>query len=224
MPELKCCFISDTHSLHRELDIPKCDYLFHTGDLTGNGGIIQLQDISNWFYELKVEGIVKEDVICIAGNHDECLSPTYANNVLARNFLKENCTYLDEESYVLINGMTVFGSAYTPLFFDWFFMHPRFEMYDKAWSKIPNNTELLLTHGPAYGILDFVNNTYNDDHHVGCKGLLQKLGELPKLKYHGFGHLHASYGKEVINGITYINGSVCTEGYKAKNKPILIEI
>ena len=218
------------HGMHDEIKIPKCDYLFIAGDITGNGSLIHLNRFSNWISDLKEDKIIKEDVIVIAGNHDECLeNPAFGS--LAKTYL-DNCIYLENRSYVLINGVTIFGSPYTPRFLNWFFMHDKDEMYGRVWQHVPEDTNIILSHGPAYGILDEVDNRYStEDRHVGCKGLRQRALELPNLKYVIHGHIHGGYGKEHTVGtalhpgkIQFINCSICNEDYHPVNQPIIIEV
>jgi hypothetical protein len=40
-----------------------------------------------------------------------------------------------------------------------------------VWDKIPADTDVLITHGPPYGILDL---TY-DDEKVGCEELMKVI-------------------------------------------------
>ena len=58
---------------------------------------------------------------------------------------------------------------------------------------IPKNIDILLTHGPAYGILDEVNGE-----HVGCEDLLNELDTIcPKVLV--CGHLHSAHGIKEVN-------------------------
>ena len=59
---------------------------------------------------------------------------------------------------------------------------------------------------------------------VGCADLLEKIKKLPKLKLHVFGHIHGSYGEMKIGGVTFVNASICDEGYYPVNRPIVVEI
>lgn len=91
---------------------------------------------------------------------------------------------------------------------------------EKLWSAIPENIDVLITHGPPYGILDKTFQNVN----AGCKGLLKFVQRI-KPKVHIFGHIHEGYGKHVgDDGIVYYNASNVNIGYKYVNKPHLIEI
>ena len=55
---------------------------------------------------------------------------------------------------------------------------------------IPNDTEILITHGPPLGFGDWCKN----NHRGGCLDLYNAINERIKPQYHVFGHVHESYG------------------------------
>jgi len=84
---------------------------------------------------------------------------------------------------------------------------------------IPENTDVLVTHGPPFGVLD---KNYNQMH-CGCKSLLQRVMQVrPKL--HIFGHIHEGYGVEAREGVTFMNASSVNLFYKMTNLPLLHEL
>ena len=44
--------ISDTHSMHRQIQVPDGDLLIHAGDSLGVGTLDELEDLDQWFSEL----------------------------------------------------------------------------------------------------------------------------------------------------------------------------
>jgi len=42
-------------------------------------------------------------------------------------------------------------------------------------------------------------------------------------KIHVFGHIHHSYGQRTMDGIEFLNASICDERYEPTNKPIVVE-
>lgn len=82
--------------------------------------------------------------------------------------------------------------------------------------KIPGDTDVLITHSPAYGILD-----YDDGINYGSEEILTKLSEL-HLKAHLFGHIHAKHGVLVQNGIKFSNGAIMNADHSVLNSPNLI--
>ena len=89
---------------------------------------------------------------------------------------------------------------------------------------IPDNTDVLVTHGPALGMLD---ETYSGEG-VGCQFLRERVDEL-HLKLHIFGHIHHSYGTRVTDGLgptptTFMNAAACDEEYQPTNPLQVVEI
>lgn len=152
--------------------------------------------------------------LMIAGNHDWL----FQYNREAVKKLK-NITYLEDQE-IIIDGVKFYGSPWQPFFLDWAFNLPRDgEEMERKWSLIPNDTQVLITHGPPYGILD--KTPGNED--VGCKLLLERVLEI-KPKIHVFGHIHNSYGRVEHNGTLYLNVSLMDEDYEVVNKPQKFEI
>lgn len=97
-------------------------------------------------------------------------------------------TYL-EDSYITLEGIKFYGTPWVPTFFDWAFMESESRLA-KRYSKIPEDTQVLLTHGPALWTLDAVPHG-----HVGSSALANRISELPHLTHHIFGHIHESRGR-----------------------------
>lgn len=133
-------------------------------------------------------------------------------------FIPPGIIYLND-SGTTIDGIKVWGSPVTPWFFSWAFNKRRGEGIRKHWNLIPTDTDLLITHGPPYGILDAVIN----QRRTGCKDLLQKVQEV-KPKVHVFGHIHESYGVQKTMGTQFINCCLLNESYELVNKPVTFEI
>lgn len=241
---MKIVHISDTHSAqnHSELNIPECDVLIHTGDLGGRTNIYELTQFLVWF--VKQPG----KKIFIAGNHDLILDKEFFNksNIdsiqkllfqqiyesaikLIKSF---DITYLNNEE-LIYKGIKFYGSPYTPSFFrdHWAFNRDRGDEIITEWKKIPNDTNILLTHGPCYKILDGIKHLKKnyEDPNKGCNDLLNRLTELPNLKLHCFGHIHENYGviQNTINKreILFSNGAILNNAYQliVKN-PLIINI
>lgn len=206
---MKVVCISDTHSKHNRLNVPDGDILINAGDLTENGEAEEVKDYNNWLSSLP-----HRYHICIAGNHDFLFEkePEYAQSLLT------NAIYLQDSS-VEIEGIKFWGSPVSIRFYDWAFNRDRGSDIKKHWDLIPNDTDILITHSPPWGILD---RTY-DRTYAGCEDLRNAIFRV-KPKYCIFGHIHTGYGIYKINDITFINASVL--GYKDNviNKPVVFEI
>lgn len=96
---------------------------------------------------------------------------------------------------------------------------------DKIWQTIPNDTNVIITHGPAYGYHDQINDDYARDPNVGSKSLTKRKQELEgALKLHISGHIHEARGISKQGSITNIGASVLNDYYKLAYEPIITEI
>lgn len=208
---MKILFLSDTHSQHRKLkDLPEADLIIHGGDVSKMGTDHEVEDFMRWF-----SGLDYRYKIFIAGNHDFFFEGETPKSI--KRFLNENTFYLHNSS-VEIEGLKIWGSPYTPTFFNWAFNLDRGKEIEKIWKDIPADTDILITHGPPFGILDVTRS----DQHVGCEELLKKIKKI-KPKYHLFGHIHEAYGIFNTAKTTFMNGSVLNEHYELVNSPIIFE-
>lgn len=111
------------------------------------------------------------------------------------------------------------SSPITPYFFNWAFNRHRGAAIKPHWDLIPDDTDVLITHGSIFRILD----TTESGQHVGCKDLMQKVTEL-NLKVHCCGHIHEAYGSMQRLNTTFVNASVLDINYKLVNAPIVLDI
>ena len=194
---------------HDQVDIPDGDVLLCAGDFTNYGTKKDVKAF-NEFLNSKDHNYK----VIIAGNHDFLFDN---NPELARSLLT-NCIYL-EDSSVEIEGVLIYGAPWQPWFYDWAFNLPRGEALRNKWSLIPENTDILMTHGPPYGHGDKVINNGPQ----GCVDLLDAIRNL-KPKYHVFGHIHEGYGITKEGKIVCINASNVDVHYKPVNPVITFDI
>ncbi len=190
---MKILHLSDTHGCHHRLrNLPEADVLVHSGDFTMTGTESEALDFLNWFCDLPYA-----HKIFICGNHDECL---YGAKI---DGLDPNVHYLHNSS-IEIYGLKFYGVS--------MFMNdciaPR---QDQFYDNIPADTDILITHSPAYGILDFDDNT-----HYGSEKLLERITTI-KPKYHLFGHVHKQHGILQQNGTFFSNGAIMNADYSHMN-------
>jgi Icc-related predicted phosphoesterase len=220
---MKITFISDTHTKHWELSeqLSGGDLLIHAGDLMNSGrNSNDISDFCKWF-----DGIDNYNhKIFIAGNHDRMFEdfPQKAmeivNSFKTINYLQDDWIKVgDDESIVKI-----YGSPWQPWFYDWAFNLPKGGPgLMSKWEAIPNDTDILITHGPPQDHLDVSGPPYNEPH-LGCALLRVKVDEQPP-KIHLFGHIHGGYGYKFHNGTHFFNASVLNESYDQVNKPITFD-
>lgn len=205
---MRLVVISDTHGMYDQLSLPEGDVLIHCGDILPRGSLSDLEEFNDWL----VKQPYKHKII-IAGNHDRC----FQNHKEKALKLIPSAIYL-EDSYTIIEGIKFHGSPWTPIFYNWYFMLDQNERAQK-WQLIDKDTDVLITHGPPFSILDEV----LEGDHVGCPELLKRVKEVSP-RYHFFGHIHEGYGKAQLGDTTFINASINTEKYMPSNSPIIVDL
>jgi len=215
---LKICCISDTHSYHRKINIPECDILIHAGDITWKGELDILEDFSLWMKDLPIA-----HKIVIHGNHEIGHEHGYKREHGLKMFSDAEIIYL-QDSAVEIDGLKIYGSPDQPWFHNWEYNRQRGKEIAAKWALIPDDTNILITHGPPFMIRDEAPRGVGGHENVGCVDLLNRIGDLEHLKLHVFGHIHAGYGITKVEQCSFVNASSCTEKYDPTNPPIVIEL
>jgi Icc-related predicted phosphoesterase len=206
--DIRIVCISDTHGLHRNLSIPGGDVLIHAGDITYFGSSGALYEFNEYM------GLLPHShKIVIAGNHDFCI----ADDPKACTEILTNCIYLQDQS-VTVEGIKFYGSPWQPWFHDMAFNLQRGPDIKAKWDLIPEDTDVLITHGAPYGHLDQIQGISQ-----GCQDLLVTV-ERVRPKLHVFGHVHKGAGISKNEYTTFINASSCDQWYKLANRPIVIDI
>jgi predicted phosphodiesterase len=224
---MRITFISDTHNKHNVLTnlLPGGDLLIHAGDFMSTGyNPTEAEGFFNWY-----DSINNYDTkVLIAGNHDRIMQndPSCANGVLTGY---KTIEYLEDDGLTLYfdgpNGefpednIRIWGSPWQPYFRNWAFNLHRGADIKEKWDLIPQNTDILVTHGPPFSKLDWVPR---DAVNVGCEELMKRVSSV-KPKIHVFGHIHEGAGY-VFDGTThYINASILNDRYEFRNRPITID-
>lgn len=183
---------SDTEGQHGGLAVPDGDILVFAGDMSMHGSSRAIGAFNGWLGTLP-----HRDKIVICGNHDML----FERNLGVGRLLMSNCRYLQDEA-AEIGGMKFWGSPWQPWFHDWAFNLPRGERLAEKWALIPDDTEILVTHSPPYGIGDDTGSG-----HAGCEDLRRRVEQLKNLKLHIFGHIHESPGIFKDGGVVFANVS-----------------
>ncbi len=209
---MKFVCISDTHNLHKKiLDIPQGDVIIHAGDVSSRGSKKEIKKFLNWYANLDFKY-----KIFIAGNHDFYFEEE--DNNMIQEIIPENIIYLND-SACEIEGIKIWGSPVQPWFYNWAFNRQRGEEIQKHWDLIPKDTDILITHGPPFNILDTTVQGMN----VGCENLINTIKNT-NIKFCIFGHIHEAYGEKIIDDVHYINASIVNFNYHVVNSPIVFEI
>ncbi|MEM1320682.1 MAG: metallophosphatase domain-containing protein [Bacteroidota bacterium] len=206
---MKITFISDTHGQHNALQLPEADMLVHTGDISSAGEKWQVREFLKWMAEQP-----HRHKVFIGGNHDFLLE---REPLLFHSLIPKGITYL-ENTATVIEGIKIWGSPITPWFLDWAFNEYRGDLIRRYWERIPEDIDILLTHGPPLGYGD---RTIRGEI-VGCEDLLEFVRRIQP-RYHVFGHIHEGYGQYESEGTSFINASVLDVRYNLVNAPVTVE-
>lgn len=217
---MKIDCISDLHGSYPKLD--GGDLLIVAGDLTGNDRFPQYYQFFKW-----IANTPYKKRIVIGGNHDGIAEKDGILTIPKGDF-----EYL-QDSGTEYEGIKIWGSPWTPTFYNWHFMKDRGADIRKMWDLIPKDTEILITHGPAFGLCDQVSisSKANNGNHAGCEELRTVIENLPNLRLHVFGHIHEGYGTTILkkpgygaeNNVLCVNACIMDCNYDPINKPISIE-
>ena len=203
-----------THTYQGLLEIPKdIDMVIFSGDCSNPrdpySNELEVRNFIDWFKCLPIK-----HKIFVAGNHDSSIEKGL---VTKKDFIQYNIIYLENE-HVVVEGIKIFGSPYTPTFGNWSFMKERHKL-DRIWDNaIDNDSDIIVVHGPPKGILDLSYDRDNKLENCGDKSLWNKV-QIVKPKLMLFGHIHDN--KDIINAGTrtvrgldtvFSNGSVVTDG------------
>jgi Icc-related predicted phosphoesterase len=213
-------FISDTHTKHDKITnfLDGGDILIHAGDLTGRGYITEIENFMRWYDKINNY----DTKIFISGNHDFGFQD---ESEKVRGLLTgyKTIEYLEDELLMVGEDydtmIKIWGTPWQPEFYNWAFNLPRGEKLKEKWDLIPVDTDILITHGPAFGKLDYVD--YNKIN-VGCEELLKRVEEI-KPKIHVCGHIHGGRGYVFDGNTHFINASILNDRYEFRNKPITVD-
>lgn len=227
---MKLVFISDTHNRHKEIDVGSGDIIFHCGDATGRGQSGEIEPFLKWYGSLNFA-----HKVMIAGNHDWGFErdPERFEEMCKKYgviYLNDSGTII--KSFDTGENIKIWGSPVQPEFCNWAF-NREIHDYPNAkhlpikphWDIIPNDTDILLTHGPPHKILDKVprfSHISGDCERVGCPHLRDAVLNRVKPKIHAFGHIHEQHGIEIIDNTHFLNVSQLDDRYKVSYKPVEI--
>lgn len=218
---MKVICISDTHSKH--LQIPErylanetgdISMIIHAGDMSGRGYPTEIDNFLKWY-----DGLNFKHKILIAGNHDFYFEERSQGEIRAMLAKYPNIIYLND-SGIEIEGIKIWGSPVQPWFYNWAFNRKGDEIIPH-WDKIPDDTNILITHGPIRGYLDMTAG----GEAAGCPRLRTRVEQLKDLKLHVSGHIHEGYGRyDFDSGAVYVNASTVNYRYEPVHVPIQVEI
>lgn len=230
---MKVVAISDQHGHLPK--IPKCDLLIIAGDVCPHMGVVDQEwngekvkrrvpvgssdDIffqSEWLngpFRKWIDKTKAKNKILIFGNHDFIAEKSpHMIPIMPIHILQDNS--------VVIDGLKIWGSPRSLPFYDWAFNNTEEEL-ERIYSNIPADTDVIVSHGPAFGTMDWVRS----GERVGSKALLRAIEKIkPQLVI--VGHIHDAYGvdKITVPGVTICNASVLDDNYNLCRSPLTFDV
>jgi Icc-related predicted phosphoesterase len=198
---MKILHISDTHGYHgtfQDSRFEGIDVVVHSGDCSNYRDPYrnepEVRNFIEWYKNVPVK-----HKIYVAGNHDTSIE---RRMVTPGDFAAAGIIYLENEA-TIINGIKFWGSPITPTFFDWAFMKARDKTH-KVWAQIPDDTDVLIVHGPPKGVRDLSFNREGELEMCGCSSLMKRCYALKDtLKLVCFGHIHNMDGVDTNQGVSH---------------------
>jgi Icc-related predicted phosphoesterase len=189
---MKILHVSDTHSFHRQFPDSRfegIDVMVHSGDESNYRDPYRNKeeclDFIEWYKNVPIK-----HKIFVAGNHSIAIERRL---ITPGHFSEAGIIYL-ENAATIIDGVKFWGSPYTPTFGEWAFMKKR-ETIGRVWEHIPEDTDVLIVHGPPKGVRDLSHDRDGKLEFCGDGSLMKKCFKMKDtLKLMLFGHIHDSPG------------------------------
>ena len=215
MVKIDC--ISDLH-MYFGPKLDGGDILVVAGDISFVGNALDFVEFDFWLGKYKDK---YKAIVFTPGNHD---LGSQRNPSLFKSLVPNATHYLINEPAEIL-GLKFWVSPITPTFMNWAWMADRGAPIKRYWDMIPAGTDVLVTHGGPYGILDECPELDDPTKmvHVGCEELLKAVKRV-KPRAHIFGHIHEGYGQTTIDETTFINASIMDGQYNPVNTPISITL
>lgn len=214
-----------TSDWHGELpDVPECDLLLIGGDQCPVRGPHLPHEQRNWMkgpYKDHLERLSEKcgAIVEIAGNHDFVCEWDGWGRFREDNGIPG--TYLEDDA-VTVGGLKVYGSPWVPNLPSWAF-YATDQGFEIICDEFPDDADILLLHGPPYGVRDYVAGAG----HVGGPTGARILEVQPKLVV--CGHIHEGYGSGTLHSSTRENVKVwnvshMNEYYEPTGRPVELEV
>lgn len=199
---MKIVAFSDYHNNKGKVKVPDGDVLVVAGDASLFGRLDGFDDF--------ISSLPHKHKLFVAGNHDNFAKRRDENIVIP------SMTYLQDSS-VTIDGIKFYGSPWHTVI-GMAFGTTWGEMANR-WAAIPDDTDVLITHMPPYGMLDGdpLRSSW------GCPKLFDRVMEI-KPRLHIFGHIHMAHGRDSMDGVQFANVALTDGNYKVVHQPTVIGI
>ena len=192
-----------------EHDIPEGDILIHAGDFTEFSSDEEIAKFQSFLESLK-----HKHIIIIGGNHDETVlaattDPASQSEEVRSLLTSGCCTYLNNE-VIEIESIKIYGIPW---------VKGGFQQCQGAYSNIPEDVDILITHAPPLGYGDsMIGST-----HSGDQDLLTMVLE-KKPRFHVYGHAHEGYGTYKNHNTVFINAATCSRDLSPIHAPVVFDV
>lgn len=187
---LKIVAISDVHEKWADLELPPADLLIIAGDLC------ERRDQSFAAADAWVATVEQRftfGALYVPGNHDApILESAQAKKYQALAPHLFDVMLVDKT--VEVSGLRIHGMPWD------------FADRETPEEKIPSGLDILVTHEPPQGILDW--SARSPDDSQGNRSLRQRVA-IVRPRLHIFGHCHMAYGVHKTPETTFINVAIC---------------
>lgn len=234
MTDIVC--ISDTHTYHKRVMVPAGDILVHAGDFCGRGDPLEVGHFLDW-----MESLPHKVKLVVPGNHDICVAD---DPEVRKEFKNSGIHLLIDEAYVHPDsGLKFYGVPWTPDFYPdtWSFQYCQAGCTpEEIWEKVPEETDILISHGPPHGCADQIipteggllgSSMLTPKVHLGSQSMRDRIEDLKflNLRHVICGHIHGSYGRYCTDhtdpyGVEVINAAINTEAYMPTNEAIVLKV
>lgn len=207
---MKFAAVSDTHchSIEKITSSVKADILLIAGDVLNHGTwnefIAFAKDLERVRKRFK-------HIIYVPGNHD--IYVDHERESALEELHKRDIRVLIDQRLEL-DGVSFFGSPGVPLTPSYWAFAYGFADQTERWKNV-QQMDVLITHGPPQGILDYG---------AGCKYLRAAVDRL-KPRLHVFGHMHECGGELMqMDNSVFRNVAICDRTYRPARPPFVFEL
>jgi Icc-related predicted phosphoesterase len=209
-----------TSDFHGNLPtIPECDLLIIAGDICPSKAPLEQAAWLDTTFRSWLDSTLAKEVVAIAGNHDQIFekAPELIPNGLRWHYL--------QDSSITLFDLLIYGTPWQLPF--WGAFNLADDKLTEVYKKIPEKTDIIVSHGPPYGLHDQIITKKPDGKtsifHTGSVSLQERIFDIkPKLCL--FGHIHTAFGSVSENGTTFANVSLVNDDLKVTNSPVIFEL
>ena len=209
-----------TSDFHGNLPpIPDCDLLIIAGDICPSKAPLEQAAWLDTTFRRWLDSISAKEVVAISGNHDQIFekAPELVPKGLRWHYL--------QDSSITLFDLLIYGTPWQLPFWGAFNLSD--EELVQVYKKIPDNTDIIISHGPPFGLHDQVVTKKPDGKttifHTGSVALQERVFDI-KPKFCIFGHIHSGFGSVLENETIFANVSLVNDDLQFAHSPVIFDI